>query len=49
MFNINTIKDHLAWLEQNYLDSDAEYEMILLLRAMLKNEQIVELVKELKA
>lgn len=48
MFNIQTLKDHLAWLEQNYSDSDQEYEMILLLRVMLKNEVIVNQVKELK-
>lgn len=47
MFSIQTLKDHLAWLEQNYSDSDQEYETILLLRAMLKDEVIINRVKEL--
>ncbi len=49
MFNIQTMKEHLAWLEENYSDSDQEWEMVLLLRAMLKNEVIVNQIKELKA
>lgn len=38
--------EHLAWLEQNYSDSDQEYEMILLMRKIKNNQKLFDLIKK---
>lgn len=49
MFQTNeyVFTNHLEWLEENYSDSDQEYEMILLMRKIKNNAEIMALLKKI--
>lgn len=48
MFQTNeyVFTNHLEWLEENYSDSDQEYEMILLMRKIKNNAEMMALLKK---